>query len=384
MEMNVLGRKSTIKISDFMSKLISCNSVSSIDPNLDHGNLDIISLLANHLEGLGFRCEVMELADNKANLIATLGSGPGGLVLAGHTDTVPCDEQLWDSDPFILTERDNAWFGLGCCDMKSFFALSVEALKQHHGKNLRHPLIIIATADEESSMRGARALVAAGSPVARRAIIGEPTGMRPISMHKGIMIEKLTVTGRSGHSSNPNLGQNAMDIMHKIISQLLELRDRMRQQKHPGFEIDYPTLNLGCIRGGDNANRICGHCFLAFEIRPLPGMSINQLQFDLESEITKIAEADRAEWNLERLLVPPFQADENSEMVSLCEKLTGQKSGSVAFATEAPYFQELGMDVVVLGAGDIEAAHQPNEYLMMDRINPNIKFLSKLIGHCCL
>ena len=92
----------------------------------------------------------------------------------------------------------------------------------------------------------------------------------------------------------------------------------------------------------------------------------------------------RDRWNLERLLVPPFKANENSEMVSLCEKLTGHTSGSVAFATEAPYFQELGMDVVVLGAGDIEVAHQPNEHLMLDRINPNIQFLSELIGHCCL
>ena len=381
---HVLGRKSTIKISDVMSRLIACNSVSSIDPTLDHGNLEVISLLANYFEVLGFKCEIMKLADKKANLIATLGTGPGGLVLAGHTDTVPCDEQLWDSNPFALTERNNSWIGLGCCDMKSFFALSIAALQQHHGKNLRHPLIIIATADEESSMRGARALVAAGTPVARRAIIGEPTGMRPVSMHKGIMIEKLAVTGRSGHSSNPYLGRNAMETMHKIISQLMVLRDRMRHQKHPGFEIDYPTLNLGCIRGGDNANRICGHCFLAFEIRPLPGMNIDQLQFDLESEIAKIAGADRAEWNLERLLVPPFKANENSEMVSLCEKLTGHTSGSVAFATEAPYFQELGMDVVVLGAGDIEVAHQPNEHLMLDRINPNVQFLYELIGHCCL
>ncbi|MDB9970916.1 M20/M25/M40 family metallo-hydrolase, partial [Porticoccaceae bacterium] len=151
-----------------------------------------------------------------------------------------------------------------------------------------------------------------------------------------------------------------------------------------GFLIDHPTLNLGCIQGGDNANRICGHCFLAFEIRPLPGMDLNQLQADLERQIAVTAEADNMGWSLEKLIVPPFTSGDQSEIVALCEKLTGHAAESVAFATEAPYLQQLGMDVVVLGPGDIDVAHQPNEFLPLDRVQPTINFLSQLIGRCCL
>ncbi|MCS5587207.1 MAG: acetylornithine deacetylase [Porticoccaceae bacterium] len=369
---------------DLFGDIVASNSISSASPHLDQGNLQVITLIANCLTDLGFDCELMEIADNKANLIATLGAGPGGLVLAGHTDTVPCNEHLWSSDPFVLSERDNRLYGLGSCDMKGFFPLAIEAAKQHLDKDFKKPLIILATADEESSMGGARALVEAGVPKARRAVIGEPTGMRPVSLHKGIMVEKLSIIGRSGHSSDPSLGTNAMESMQRILGQLMALRDRMQQQKHPGFIIDYPTLNLGCIRGGDNANRICGDCSLAFEIRPVPGMDMHRLQRDLERQIGTIADADKVDWQLEKLLVPPFCAEDHSELLALCEKLTGHSRQSVAFATEAPYLQQLGMDVVVLGPGDIEVAHQPDEYLPMDRIKPTIDFLSQLIGRCCL
>ena len=375
---------SQLPFKDLFRQIIASNSISSTSAELDHGNMQVINLLANHLRDLGFKCEIMQTAPNKANLIATLGSGPGGLVLAGHTDTVPCNENLWQSDPFQLSERDNRLYGLGSCDMKGFFPLAIEAVKQHLDKKLQHPLIILATADEESSMAGAQALVKAGVPKARRAVIGEPTGLRPVSLHKGIMVEKLSVIGHSGHSSDPSLGKNAMETMQRILQQLMNFRDQLQQQKHPGFVIDYPTLNLGCIHGGDNANRICGDCYLAFEIRPVPGMDLEQLQTDLERQIASIANADKVDWHLDKLLVPPFCAEDHSELVALCETLTGHSAQSVAFATEAPYLQQLGMDVVVLGPGDIDVAHQPDEYLALDRVQPTIDFLSQLIGRCCL
>lgn len=375
---------SYIKFKDLFKQIIASNSISSISPELDQGNIDVINILANSLRDLGFDCEVMKVGVNKANLIATLGTGPGGLVLAGHTDTVPCNEQLWSSDPFLLSERDNRFYGLGSCDMKGFFPLAIEAVKQHLDKTFKEPLIILATADEESSMAGAQALVEAGVPKARRALIGEPTGLRPVSLHKGIMVEKLSIIGQSGHSSDPSLGVNAMETMQRILQQLMILRDQMQQQKHPGFMIDYPTLNLGCIHGGDNANRICGDCYLAFEIRPVPGMDLDQLQRDLEQQIATIAAADKVDWKLDKLLVPPFCAEDHSELVALCEKLTGHPRQSVAFATEAPYLQQLGMDVVVLGPGNIDVAHQPDEYLALDRIQPTVDIISELIGHSCI
>ncbi|MBV1931973.1 MAG: acetylornithine deacetylase [Porticoccaceae bacterium] len=374
---------------NMLQQLIACNSISSVNSGIDQSNRTVIDMLANWLDELGFQTEIMPLTDpRKANLIATLGSGPGGLVLSGHTDTVPCDEGLWQQSPFQLTERDNRFYGLGICDMKSFFALAIEAakpfLENSLQRPLQQPLIILATADEESSMAGAKALAEAGKPKARYAVIGEPTGMQAIATHKGILIEKLLIKGRSGHSSNPALGNNAMHTMHDALSALRALQAELKARySNPLFAVDYPTLNLGCIHGGDNPNRICGQAELGFEIRPLPGMDIVELHQTIEQRLLGLGETEGTTLSLEHFGVPPFAADEQSELLSYCEKLTGHSHGSVAFATEAPYLQELGMDVVVLGPGNIDQAHQPDEYLATERIKPMLGYLSQLIGKYC-
>ena len=379
-----------MNVTSMLQQLIGSNSISSVNPDLDQGNREVIDLLATWLDGLGFRTEVMPLQDpRKANLIATLGTGSGGLVLAGHTDTVPCDEQLWSQDPFKLIEKDNRFYGLGTCDMKGFLALAIEAAKpflpQNTGQPLQQPLIILATADEESSMMGARALAKAGKPKARYALIGEPTGMKPINMHKGILVEKLVIEGRSGHSSDPSLGRNAMETMHAALGELLQLRDELKANyQNPLFAVDHPTMNLGCIHGGNNPNRICGHCELGFEIRPLPGMDLEELQASVQQRILPLQEQDDVSISLKHYGVPAYAAVENSEMTKLCEKLTGHSSEPVSFATEAPYLSDMGMDTIVLGPGDIAQAHQPDEFLALDRIKPTIDLLTQLIGRCCL
>ena len=353
---------------------------------MDHGNRDVIELLANWLSELGFTTEVMPLADpRKANLIATLGKGPGGLVLAGHTDTVPCDEKLWNNSPFQLTEKDHRLYGLGTCDMKGFFPLAIEAAKPFLDQPLKQPLIFLATADEESSMMGAQALAEAGKPKARYALIGEPTGMKPISMHKGIMVEKLIIEGRSGHSSDPSLGVNAMETLHEVLGELLTLRNELRDNYHnPLFTVAYPTMNLGCIHGGNNPNRICGQCELGFEIRPLPGMDMGKLQQTIRERIMPYEQKNGVSISLNHYNVPAYSAAPDSKLAKICETLTNHTSEAVSFATEAPYLSQLGMDVMVLGPGNIEQAHQPDEYLALDRIKPTVNFLSQLISRCCL
>ena len=369
-----------------LQQLIGCNSISSVNPSLDQGNRAVIDVLANWLDELGFQTEIMPLADpRKANLIATLGTGPGGLVLAGHTDTVPCDEMLWSRDPFKLTEQDNRFYGLGTCDMKSFFALAIEAAKGFLDKPLQQPLIILATADEESSMMGAKALAEAGKPKARYALIGEPTGMKPVNMHKGILVEKLVIEGSSGHSSDPALGRNAMETMHSALGELLNLQDELKAKyQNPMFAVDHPTMNLGCIHGGNNPNRICGHCELGFEIRPLPGMDMDEIQTMIRQRIMPLQERDNVAIALQHYGVPAFASASDSEIVKICEELTGHPPHPVAFATEAPYFSAMGMDTVVLGPGDVGQAHQPDEFLALDRIRPTVDFLQQLIARCCL
>lgn len=372
-----------------LSRLIEIPSVSSTQPDLDMGNLPVIHELAGWLESMGFHCEIMPVpgSSNKANLIATLGQGPGGLVLAGHTDTVPCNEHLWKTDPFRLVEKDNRLYGLGSCDMKGFFPLVMEAAAAFLEKPLKAPLIILATADEESSMSGARALVTAGRPQGRYAVIGEPTGLVPVHMHKGIMMERIQILGQSGHSSNPALGRNAMETAHRVMSELMRFREEMAQQyQNPGFSVPTPTINLGCIHGGDNPNRICGHCVLDFDVRVLPGMNGDEIRHEINQRLQPIARQDGVTISLKpiQVSVDPFAGLEGSGLVRTCEKLTGYKADTALFTTEAPFLSQMGMDTVVLGPGDISQAHQPDEYLALDRVQPTIEILKSLIRHYCL
>ncbi|QLC73357.1 acetylornithine deacetylase [Pseudomonas sp. LPB0260] len=367
--------------------LIAAPSVSCTQAQWDQSNRPVIELLSSWLTDLGFACEVQEVEPGKFNLLASYGSGAGGLVLAGHSDTVPFDAELWQTDPLKLTEADGRWFGLGSCDMKGFFALIIEAVQPLLTQRFQQPLLILATCDEESSMSGARALAEAGRPLGRAAVIGEPTGLRPIRLHKGIMMERIDILGQSGHSSDPSLGHSALEAMHGVMGELMQLRrDWQRQYCNPQFSVPQPTLNLGCIHGGDNPNRICGQCSLEFDLRPLPGMQPEALRAAIRQKLQPLAEQHQVKIDFAPLFpsVPPFEQAADAELVRLAEQLTGHPATAVAFATEAPYLQQLGCQTLVLGPGDIDCAHQPNEYLEMSRIEPSVRLLRELIQHYCL
>ncbi|MCB1671968.1 MAG: acetylornithine deacetylase [Gammaproteobacteria bacterium] len=382
------------EIPDFISnlnQLVGHASVSSANPALDMSNRPVIDYLAECFEQLGFRCEILECPSDtenrKFNLIATRGSGNGGLVLSGHTDTVPLDEALWSVNPFQVTQKDGRLYGLGCTDMKGFFPVVMEAIRQLGQAEFREPLIILATADEETSMYGARSLVERGIPQGRYAVIGEPTGLVPVMAHKGVMMESIRLLGRSGHSSDPSLGNNALDAMHAVIGELITWRGQIRQRyANDLFKISYPTLNLGCIRGGDNPNRICGSCELEFDIRLTPGMDQDAIREELVTRIGRIVDPLDIQFELVPLFpgVPAFITESNSEILRLVEAMTGQQGISVAFGTEAPHLQQLGLDTIVFGPGNIDQAHQPDEYLSLDMIEPGIAHIRKLIEKICL
>ena len=374
-------------LKDQFAALIAAPSVSCTQAHWDQSNRAVIELLSSWLSDLGFACETQQIAPGKFNLLASYGSGPGGLVLAGHSDTVPFDAALWQTDPLQLTEVDGRWVGLGSCDMKGFFALVIEAVQPLLTQRFQQPLLILATCDEESSMAGARALAAAGRPLGRAAVIGEPTGLKPIRLHKGIMMERIDILGQSGHSSDPGLGHSALEAMQDVMLELRGLRAQwQREFNNPQFGVPQPTLNFGCIHGGDNPNRICGQCSLEFDLRPLPGMQPELLRAAIRQKLQPVAAQHQVQIDFAPLFpsVPPFEQHADAELVRLAERLTGHAACAVAFATEAPYLQQLGCETLVLGPGDIDCAHQPGEYLDMARLQPTVQLLRELISYYCL
>ncbi len=374
---------------DMIAQLIAIPSVSSVNPSEDMGNRAVVERLAEWLGALGFATELQPIPGEpaKANLVATLGSGPGGLVLSGHTDTVPFDAGKWRSDPFQLEERDGRLYGLGTSDMKAFLALAVEAARELKAGDLKAPLVILATADEESGMSGARALADLPGRLGRHAVIGEPTGLRPQRLHKGVMMESIRVLGRSGHSSNPAFGVNALDGMARVLDELIRWRSELAEQyRDDAFAVPMPTLNLGHIHGGDNPNRICPEVELQIDIRPLPGMELEALREALRQRLRKTLGDGDWGWELNPLFpgLPPMETPATAPLVGAVEEMTGVPAGAVAFGTEGPFLRDLGMDVVILGPGDIDQAHQPDEFLALDRLAPSVDLLRKLIKKFCI
>ena len=206
-------------------------------------------------------------------------------------------------------------------------------------------------------------------------------------MHKGIMMEAVRVTGSAGHSSNPDLGNSALEGMHSVISDLMAYRQELAERySNKFFKVAFPTLNLGCIHGGDSPNRICGQAELHFDLRMIPGSDNASIRAEIAQRMQGVAQAHDLEIELRSLIedVAPFEQAADSELVELAETLTGHTAEAVAFATEAPFLQQLGMDTIVMGPGSIDRAHQPDEYLELEQIQPCIELLQHCIRFYCL
>lgn len=372
-----------------LQELISSPSVSNLDPALDCSNKTVLNHLANWLEDLNFEVDIHPVPElnEKYNLVAQKGSGSGGLLLGGHTDTVACDESLWTRDPFTSTEFKDRYYGLGSCDMKGFFPLALEAASAFSQQDLSAPLTLLATADEETTMAGARHLAEAGDLTSNVAVIGEPTSMCPVYAHKGIFVLKIQTEGSSGHSSNPSLGVNALEGMHEVLGELIRFRNELRQDyQHSAFEVAFPTLNLGCLHAGDSANRICGRADLLVDIRIVPGMSTSVVLNELRNRLTALENLIAMPITVETGFPPidPFETKKKSDLVRLIAKSSGNEPMTVAFGTEAPFLQSMGIETVVFGPGSIDQAHQADEYLGKEQIEPTLRTLKELINrYCC-
>lgn len=380
-----------------MKQLIACPSISCFDPKLDMSNRAIIELLANWLQQAGFNVELIENINNqqKLNLIAhsptpnssSKNQARPGIILTGHTDTVPFDEHLWESDPLKLVEKNNRLYGLGSADMKLFFALALDAIAGLDLKQCKHPICIVATADEECSMDGAKTIATQAQLRHAKVVIGEPTSLTPVYSHKGMMTEAIIIKGSSGHSSNPKLGTNALEASTHMLHALLDWRNRW-QKKHIDlrFQVSEPTMNFGCIHGGDNPNRICGQCEFQYDLRILPGMDNEEIKQQIHDVVITSTQGMNIDIEFKSLFdgVAAYELNTNSEIYQQAEKITNKPAKTVAFGTEAPYWQSLNCDAIILGPGHIAQAHQANEYLDQTMIKPTIKQLQQFIQLNCL
>lgn len=380
---------------DSLEALVAANSVSAPGTKYDHSNGEVTRLLSDWLEDLGFACHIQaingEEQPSKFNLYARIGpQADGGLVLCGHSDTVPASPDGWEGDPWQLRRCDDRVIGLGCADMKGFFASIINVLERIDLSALKRPIAVVATADEESSMSGAMALDNSFLAGYASAVIGEPTGLSPVRAHKGILMERIRLHGRAAHSSIPHRGRSAIAGMVTVAAALADWQEQLRQQysgkkEYADFDVAWPTTNLGHIQGGDIANRVAPQCLLDIDFRPLPDSTCAQIRAEIHRRVMAAIDGLELEVEFESLFdgVEALSTPAESTLIRCLEKHCGQRARGVSFATEAPFFSRCVGEVAVLGPGLIEAAHKGGEWLELEAARRFDSIIDAVIGDLC-
>lgn len=356
-------------------------------------NLPLIDFVEDYLRGHGVTAtRVPDEGAPKANLYATIGPmEPGGVVLSGHTDVVPVDGQPWDSDPFTLTEREGRLHGRGAVDMKAFCAIALALVPEM--KHLKRPVHLAFSYDEEVGCFGAPSMInelCARVPRPAAVIVGEPTGMRVATAHKGIAVYRTVVTGHEMHSSQTHRGVSAVTVGARLAAHLDDIARELAAAASPesGFEPPWTTVHVGMIRGGTAINIMARHCEITWEARALPGEDVRSItarlaryaEEHLLPEMRRIAPETGIE-TLQIVSAPPLRDEPGSPAAALARALTGDFSAfRVPFATEAGLFQEIGLPTVVCGPGSIDQAHQPDEYITLEQLEAGTTFLRRLIA----
>ena len=363
------------------------NDLVAIDSTSTRSNLPVIDALEHRLVALGFSCERQRYVDEagveKANLLARLGSGLPEVALVGHTDCVPFDTG-W-SEALRLTERDGKLFGRGACDTKAFIACAMTAAERVLPR-LRQPVLLIFTADEELGCLGAKKLVEANLGRTKRAVIGEPTQLRPIRASKGYCLAEVEVRGQEGHSAYPDTGVSAIFRAARLIEQIEKYAlGELRAEEDATFAPPFATLNVGMVSGGRAKNIIPGSCRFTLEWRPLPGHDIELVRRVVEGLIAGCA---REEPGFAATLRPlrldqGFDTPPDADLVRLLSRLSDQAPATVAFGTEGPQLAELGAVPVVFGPGDITVAHQTGEHVSVAELFRAVEILEGMLLELC-
>ena len=377
-----------------MSTVECLKRLIAFDTTSRNSNLELIEWSRALLEPLGASIRLSHNKErSKANLFATFGEGPGGMVLSGHTDVVPVDGQKWTSDPFVAEIRSGMLYGRGACDMKGFIASVLAHAPMMAAASLKTPLHIALTYDEEVGCLGVPGLlddlrVAGITPTG--CIVGEPTSMRMVTAHKGARMYRCNVHGKAAHSSLTPQGVNAIEYAARIITFIQDMARHEQEQglKVDGFDVPFTSISTNMISGGRGTNIIPSQCEFFFDYRYVPGMPPEQFYDNIRSFIAREIEPRmqardaRTGVDLECLgNVPALDAKELDEIVQLVKSLLRpHQSAKVSYGTEASFFQNVGTPSIVCGPGSIDNAHKPDEFVPLEQLDACDRMVQNLIN----
>jgi len=374
------------------STLELLKTLVAFDTTSRESNLGLIEFVRDHLSSLGIASRLSYDAQRKkANLFATIGDMPGrGIVLCGHTDVVPVDGQAWDTDPFKAHLANGKVFGRGAVDMKGFIAASLAMVPSYMASALLQPVHLALTYDEEIGCIGVQTLIRdleAANIRPAGCFVGEPTRMQVMTGHKGMRVTRCKLRGLEAHSSMAPQAVNAIEYAARMIDKIRQLAQGL--QTHgpfdPVFKIPHTTLQTGLIQGGSAPNIVAKDCEFVFDCRTLPQSNsdelIDQIQAYAENlmlEMKKIY--PQSDISFETLAnAAPLATAEDSPITYLGTALARNNLlGRVSFATDAGWLHQAGIACVVVGPGDIEVAHKPNEFIEISQLEECLGFLDRL------
>lgn len=372
-----------MQLENILAKLVSFPSVAGT------GNHDIVDWIKSYCEAAGAVVTLLPGPEgDRSNLFVTIGPrDQSGYILSGHMDVVPANEPSWTSDPFTLRHDGARLFGRGASDMKGFLACSLAMLSKFAKCNLKRPIHLAFSYDEEIGCRGVPHMIAQLPMLCAKplgCIIGEPSNMRAIRAHKGKAAAKLEVLGRSGHSSRPDQGLNAIHAMAELITKVVAYGVVLSKGPFDqNFEPAYSTIQVGVMHGGQAVNIVPDHCAADIEVRAISGVSPVELLEKIKSELSAIeVHGYKTNWT-QLSAYPALSLDKNKALVGLLEKITGQETvAAVSYGTEAGLYQQAGMDAIICGPGDISRAHKPDEYIEIGELLACQAMLEALAIHC--
>jgi acetylornithine deacetylase len=379
---NLMSPKALALVQD----LVRINTVSR------NSNLELIHLVRDVLQKIGVTSRLTYNNDKtKANLFATLGdSKSAGIILSGHTDTVPWDGQDWTVDPLGAVIKDGKLYGRGSCDMKGFIATALAHAGQFAHSSAPFAIHLALSYDEEVGCFGVKELIAdmkdAGiSPLA--CIVGEPTNMMPAIAHKGVYRYRCCVRGKEAHSSLTPTSVNAIEEAAKLVAHIRGMADDMKanEPRYEGFDVPFSTASVGRFEGGIADNVVPRDAWFHYEFRNLPTADAisMQKQVIVQASTAQVAMqtiAPEAGFKFETICeVPSFLGSASDAITRLAQNLSGESSTTlVAFGTEAGIFKNAGIPTVVCGPGSINQAHQPDEYVTLEQLARCEQFMQKL------
>jgi len=361
-------------------------------------NLPIVEYIERWLAEHGVHCErVSDDSGDRANLFATIGPDcGGGIMLSAHLDVVPAGPDGWDHDPFTLIERDDLLFGRGAVDMKGFLAavLAMVPIFQARAAELARPLHLAFTYDEESGNFGAQRLyefLMARESRPAIAIVGEPTGMRPIVGHKAGYEMIADVRGSASHAARPYAGVNAIHYASRLIAHLEERARTLAAQPRTDspFDPPYTTINVGRIEGGMARNVVAESCRFDWEIRPIPEDDGDAILAAIQWYIDTVLHAEMRAHHPDvgitlqhEVIYPALRAEPDGAAARLVRDLwTDAPPGVFSIGTDGGYFQAAGISTVILGPGQTARMHETNEYIEVSELEACLDFLGRLPGY---